>query len=119
MKYIAIIFALVSMLGLSSSNAYARVFIGGGVIVGQPYYAYPPYYGYPYYAYPPAPPVAYAPAYATPYAPPPASPYDQYYTAPNGQYCREYQRQIMVSGQPQQAYGHACREQDGSWRIVD
>lgn len=38
------------------------------------------------------------------YAPPP----------PN---CREYNAQIMVGGQPQPAYGWACQQPDGSWKI--
>jgi surface antigen len=35
-----------------------------------------------------------------------------------GQYCREYQQTVIVGGQEQQAYGSACRQPDGSWRIV-
>jgi surface antigen len=35
-----------------------------------------------------------------------------------GAYCREYQQTIVVGGQTQQAYGTACRQQDGSWKIV-
>jgi surface antigen len=41
-----------------------------------------------------------------------------YYQAPGGQYCREFQQTITVGGQTQQGYGRACREPDGSWRIV-
>jgi surface antigen len=40
------------------------------------------------------------------------------YQAPNGTYCREYQQTIMVGGERHQSYGTACREPDGSWRIV-
>jgi len=36
----------------------------------------------------------------------------------NGQYCREYTMQSNVSGQNKQVYGKACRQPDGSWRIV-
>ena len=36
----------------------------------------------------------------------------------SGQYCREYYQTVMVGGQPQQAYGTACRQPDGSWLIV-
>jgi surface antigen len=36
----------------------------------------------------------------------------------NGTYCREYQQNIVVGGQSQQAYGTACRQPDGSWRVV-
>jgi surface antigen len=35
----------------------------------------------------------------------------------NGQYCREYKQTITIGGQPNQAYGTACRQPDGSWRI--
>ena len=38
--------------------------------------------------------------------------------ADNGDYCREFQQTITVSGETQQAYGTACRQPDGSWRIV-
>ena len=40
------------------------------------------------------------------------------YQTPQGQYCREYQQTITVGGRTEQAYGTACREADGSWRIV-
>jgi len=35
----------------------------------------------------------------------------------NGQYCREYKQTISVGGQPQTAYGTACRQADGTWKI--
>lgn len=35
----------------------------------------------------------------------------------NGQYCREFQQEIVVNGQSQRAFGVACRMQDGSWKI--
>lgn len=35
-----------------------------------------------------------------------------------GTYCREFQQTITVGGQKQQAYGKACRQPDGSWKIV-
>lgn len=35
-----------------------------------------------------------------------------------GQHCREFQQTIVVGGRAQQAYGTACRQPDGSWRIV-
>ncbi len=40
------------------------------------------------------------------------------YQAANGRYCREYRETIDIDGQRQQAHGTACREPDGSWRIV-
>lgn len=32
-------------------------------------------------------------------------------------YCREYQTTVTVGGKAQQAYGKACRQPDGSWKI--
>jgi len=40
------------------------------------------------------------------------------YQTASGQYCREYQQEIVVGGQRHQAYGTACRQPDGSWQIV-
>jgi len=39
-------------------------------------------------------------------------------TDQSGDYCREYQQTVVVGGQTQQAYGTACRQPDGSWKIV-
>lgn len=36
-----------------------------------------------------------------------------------GQYCREYQQTIVVGGRSEQAFGTACRQPDGSWKVVD
>jgi surface antigen len=38
--------------------------------------------------------------------------------ASTGEYCREFRQNVQVGGQTQQAYGTACRQPDGSWRIV-
>lgn len=35
-----------------------------------------------------------------------------------GQYCREYQEKIVVGGRSQSAYGTACRQPDGQWKVV-
>ena len=35
-----------------------------------------------------------------------------------GEYCREYQQTVTIDGQEHQAYGTACRQPDGSWKIV-
>ena len=40
------------------------------------------------------------------------------YKSPEGQYCREYIQKVMVGGEEQQAYGTACRQPDGSWKVV-
>ena len=34
-----------------------------------------------------------------------------------GAYCREYQQTVTVNGRTEQAYGTACRQPDGSWKI--
>jgi surface antigen len=39
------------------------------------------------------------------------------YQASSGQYCREYQQDIIVGGQVEKNHGTACRQPDGSWRI--
>jgi surface antigen len=39
-------------------------------------------------------------------------------TDAGGNYCREFQQTINVGGQPQQGYGTACRQPDGTWKIV-
>jgi surface antigen len=39
------------------------------------------------------------------------------YRTSTGQYCREFQQTVTISGQTQQAYGTACRQPDGTWRI--
>jgi surface antigen len=41
------------------------------------------------------------------------------YQMPSGQYCREYQQTITIDGQPHQSYGTACRQPDGSWKIIN
>lgn len=38
--------------------------------------------------------------------------------SPNGQVCREFTQTIVIGGQSQKGYGKACRQQDGSWQIV-
>lgn len=40
------------------------------------------------------------------------------YQTSTGQYCREYTQTINIGGEKHQSYGTACREPDGSWRIV-
>ena len=37
----------------------------------------------------------------------------------NGQYCREYQQTVIIGGQEQESFGTACRQPDGSWRIMN
>jgi surface antigen len=40
------------------------------------------------------------------------------YQTSTGQYCREYTQTITVGGEKHQSYGTACRQPDGTWRIV-
>lgn len=40
------------------------------------------------------------------------------YTGANNNYCREYQTTVTINGKAQQGYGRACRQPDGTWRIV-
>ncbi|MGB8274273.1 MAG: RT0821/Lpp0805 family surface protein [Alphaproteobacteria bacterium] len=35
-----------------------------------------------------------------------------------GAYCREYQQTVTVGGKSQEAYGTACRQPDGTWKVV-
>ena len=39
------------------------------------------------------------------------------YQGASGQYCREYRQDVIIGGEKQQAYGTACRQADGSWKI--
>ena len=39
------------------------------------------------------------------------------YETAQGQYCREFQQTVTIGGQTQQAYGTACRQPDGTWKI--
>ncbi len=38
--------------------------------------------------------------------------------SPSGAYCREFQQTITVGGRQQEAFGRACQQPDGSWKIV-
>lgn len=42
----------------------------------------------------------------------------QTYQTNQGQYCREYTQSVFIAGQQQQAYGTACRQPDGTWKII-
>ncbi len=39
------------------------------------------------------------------------------YQTETGQYCREYQQEIIVGGEKHASYGTACRQPDGTWQI--
>lgn len=35
-----------------------------------------------------------------------------------GEYCREFQQTVTIGGRTEEAYGIACQQPDGDWRIV-
>lgn len=35
-----------------------------------------------------------------------------------GEYCREFQSEIIVGGERERGFGRACQQPDGSWKIV-
>lgn len=39
-------------------------------------------------------------------------------TVHGNRYCREYRSTAIVAGKNQQIYGTACRQPDGSWKVV-
>ncbi len=41
------------------------------------------------------------------------------YKSTSGRVCRDYQQTVIVGGREQSAFGTACREADGSWRITN
>lgn len=41
------------------------------------------------------------------------------YQTSGGQYCREYQQTVNIGGRTEQAYGTACRQPDGTWKVVN
>lgn len=41
------------------------------------------------------------------------------YQTADGTYCREYQTTVSIDGKKEKGYGTACRQPDGSWKIVD
>jgi hypothetical protein len=120
---------------------------GGYYAPGPYYYGYPgPYY--PYYAppayyppppapgYPPAPTAAYTPS-APAYSPAPSATYAPpatgsapgasgitytnrpAFTNSAGQTCREYKTTETGGGHPTDVFGTACRQADGTWRVVN
>lgn len=39
-------------------------------------------------------------------------------TSSVGEYCREFQQTVTIGGRQESAYGVACRQPDGTWKIV-
>ena len=40
------------------------------------------------------------------------------YQDSGGKYCREFSQTVTVGGKTEEAYGTACRQPDGSWKVV-
>ena len=40
------------------------------------------------------------------------------YQRADGRYCREYVTEVLIGGRREQAYGTACRQPDGSWKVI-
>ena len=36
-----------------------------------------------------------------------------------GAYCREFQHTVTIGGKTEDAYGTACRQPDGTWKIIN
>jgi surface antigen len=36
----------------------------------------------------------------------------------SGSYCREFQQTVTIGGETEKAYGTACQQQDGTWKIT-
>lgn len=41
------------------------------------------------------------------------------YSNKANEYCREYQQTVTVAGKTETAYGTACRQEDGTWKIIN
>ncbi len=41
------------------------------------------------------------------------------YQTASGRPCREYQQTVTIDGKTERAYGRACRQPDGSWKIAN
>src|SRR5262249_33280783 len=41
------------------------------------------------------------------------------YQSTGGTYCREYQTTVTIEGRQERGHGTACREPDGSWKLVN
>lgn len=41
------------------------------------------------------------------------------YQTARGENCREYQQTVTIGGKTESAYGRACRDADGTWRLMN
>ena len=46
------------------------------------------------------------------------TPVRTYQDAGSGEYCREFEQTVTVGGERQRGFGTACRQPDGTWRVV-
>jgi surface antigen len=44
---------------------------------------------------------------------------DRRYVDDEGRYCREYRQTIVIDGRTHEGHGLACREEDGTWQIIE
>jgi hypothetical protein len=84
------------------------------VVYGAPIYAYPP----PVYYAPRPVYVAPAPVYVTPVPAPAPIPAPVYVKPVASGTCQPYTTTVTVDGKKHQVSGTACRQPDGSWRVV-
>jgi surface antigen len=89
-----------------------RLWVGVNPFPGRWWVPPPVVYGAPPVVYG-APPVVVVPG--TPVQPQQSSPPEQ---TTQDQYCREFQRDIIIDGKPERAYGTACLQPDGTWKIM-
>jgi hypothetical protein len=110
--------AFMAALPLSAAEAW----IAGEVVLAPApaplYYPAAPAYAYPApYPYPPVP--GGYPAFGA--LPPPAPVPGGYPTANSApaENCQQYSHSVVIAGEKQTVFGHACRQVDGTWRIID
>jgi hypothetical protein len=125
---------LALVLGVSAAAPAAHAYY---YRYGHPYWGPPVYYLPPPVYYVPPPPVYYAPppvvvvpaptATVAPVTPAPTAsvtpaPTASVTPAPAGSpdaQCQDYQTTTTVNGQPQASHGTACRQPDGTWKIIN
>ena len=113
----------------ASVDRSSRGYSGGGYSGG---YAYapsyvPPTYSTPNYVTLPAPPprvvysvpneVVVMPAQSPDYTEAPVYMDSDYDEGDDPRYCRQFTQRVLVNGRLQEAYGTACLQPDGSWRV--
>lgn len=74
------------------------------------------YYSYDYQA--PPTPVYQMPPVSEPTYQPPVSTTPLPSTQATAPYCREFTRRVVIGGVEQEAYGTACQQEDGSWKMI-